>query len=264
MHPRDDLSEYAAGSLPPDQVARVAAHLRSCRECSAEASAWAALTAPGDMPGPGVLLAALRPAPPDRLRWRLPLALLRAQLRLVPLPVWLLAMAATLLVTLLTSHHPALLALMLPIAPALGVAAVAERDPAPVGDVVRAAATSPRTVLVCRILLVLALNAAVVLAVPGVVGTWHGWLGAAAVLPAVALFASVPGGRGVAGAVAAIVWALRPIAEQAGWPLVRAALRSLWEAGPVSASVAAALTVAAVLASGRGEPGRRRGTTSPV
>ena len=100
---RDLLPEYAAGALSETRRAEVAEHLARCAGCRAELAAWEAMANLAvEPPGPEIVRRALlRGSRPDLAtarppaaeagagagagaRWSLPLALPRAQIRLVP------------------------------------------------------------------------------------------------------------------------------------------------------------------------------------
>jgi hypothetical protein len=263
-HPSADLPEFVAGTLHRDHMSTVERHLTGCARCAADAAAWGALSTSAEPPGPHIVAAALRAARvPSRFRWRVPLALARVQLRLVPWLVWVGSAAALVLGEVVSRHRPEAQSLVLPLVLALGIATVADQDRSPVSEVVRATPTSPRAVLLCRALMVTVFDLAV--GVPAA-GDRGGGLGAAAVLAALAMLAAVVRGAETAAVVAVVVWSSRLAADQdliASSP-VRAAVVGLWAAGPWTFAVAFGLAVAAVVAAGRSEPLRGSRPTTPV
>jgi len=274
-HPSADLPEFVAGTLPGDRMSTVERHLAGCARCATDAAAWGALSAGAEPPGPHIVVAALqsRPTPltgalprQSRLhgfRWRVPLPLARAQLRLIPWLVWVSPAAALVLGGVVSRHRPEAQSLVLPLVLALSIATVADQDPAPVSDVVRATPTSPRAVLLCRVLMVAVFD--LVVGLPTAVDRGGG-LGAAAVLAALAMLTAVVRGAETAAVVAVVVWASRLAADQdliAPHP-VRAVVVALWGAGPWTFAVAFGLAVVAVAAAGRSEPVRGSRATTPV
>lgn len=159
------LGEYAAGALSGSTAADVAAHLRSCSQCSAELAQWSAVrqaartALPPVAPERRLLVAVqqqLAPAPspwaPDHL-----LALVWAQAPLVRQQLW--AASALVIglgvVTLLLGHGGAgMLNLLAPMVAAAGIAFIYGPEHDPSLEVALATPTSPRLILLARLTLV--------------------------------------------------------------------------------------------------------------
>jgi anti-sigma factor RsiW len=289
---RELLAEYAAGTLPAGDRERVARHLAGCAECRTELASWAALADRSeDPPGADIVRSALLTSamtglrPVDRtarMRWRLPLDLLRAQIPLMRASFWLACAVVMAVGTLLASRSaPAvahqILTLVAPILAALGIAVVCgpERDPA--FEVCAATPTGPRLVLLARVALVFGYNLVVDLAAAGALRLLGGpardagglaidWLGPMALLSALALLGAVVVGADVAVGIAVTLWVLRLGAN--GWLGVPTGwlspVREAWATSPGTVTAAIVLTAVAGYLAGRGEPLRRRGATHPV
>ncbi|MDY7085418.1 MAG: hypothetical protein SYR96_09960, partial [Actinomycetota bacterium] len=163
------------------------------------------------------------------------------------------------------------LSLVAPLVAAAGVAGTYRAGP----ELIVSLPTSGRLLLLVRLALVfgydlvLATAASVVVAVTGTSGAGSlntlvaAWLGPMALLCSLCLLLAVRFGPDVALGVAVGVWSMRVLATGVllpdGWPA-----RFIVEAWSTSApvlTVSAAVTLAAVIASGRGEPRRGRGAT---
>jgi hypothetical protein len=192
------LAEYAAGSLPDADRARVAAHLAGCAPCRADHAAWRAIAAAGPDPGPPpdparLVRAALtrsaldEPAPglgtswpTRRIRYLASVVLAEARLIRLAVPVAsALVMALGVLLVLVDGMADAapdpvaagdLLALVAPIVAAAGVAGVHRSSRDPAAELLAAVPASGRLLLLVRLALVfgydlvLALGASAVLA----------------------------------------------------------------------------------------------------
>lgn len=291
----DLLPEYAAGSLVPADRARAAEHLAGCPACRAELASWQALAraaAPADPPPPGpelVRAALLRsaltgPSPASRRRPRFVLAVLLAEARLVRMSVLVasalvMAFGAALaaLPTVPSGRPGDVLTLVAPIVAALGIAGVCGPRRDPVFELTATTPTPPRLLLLARVVLVFGYDLALALAATGLL-TLAGaepagmaeligaWLGPMALLSALTLFLAAWIGPEVAMGAALVVWALRVLADSvltsAGG--VFELIRLAWSTGPVTILVVCALTAAAVIVAGRGEPVRRLRATHPA
>lgn len=250
MHPVDDLPEYATGALA-DPV--VAAHVTGCPQCTAEVAGWRALAAVAG-PVPDVVAAVLladRPLVAPGRRWLLPARLAAAQLRLIPLTVWLVCALGMAAAALAAVRVPGSAPLIFPLVLAAGVAAVAE--PGPADELVRATATSPRLVLGVRVALVVAFDVLVAMPVPGLLGA----AGAgAAVLGALALVAAVHRGAGTALVTVAAAWTARLAVPELTAP-VRTLVLASWMGSVWTYAVVCVVVAYAVYAAGRRKPARR-------
>jgi len=292
------LPAYAAGTLPAAERDRVRAHLAGCPRCRADLAAWqviARAAAPaGPAPDPARLVRAVltrsalggRPAhPPRRLRHLAALVPAEARLIRPAVPVastLVMLLGVAIVVVQAAAAAPVgaaqVLALVAPIVAAAGVAGTYRSGRDPAAEIVAATPTSGRLLLLVRIALVagydlvLALAASAGLAAAGAAGTASlnalvgAWLGPMALLSSLSLLIAVRFGPDVALGVAAAVWAVRVLA---GGVLVgddgpaRFIVQAWATTGPVLAA-SAAVTVAAVILAGRGEPGTGRRATHPM
>ncbi|HEY2670634.1 MAG TPA: zf-HC2 domain-containing protein [Rugosimonospora sp.] len=281
------LIEYAAGALPPAQRDEVARHLAGCGACRVELAGWAAMAGPV-APPPGkqavaqaLLRSAMAPSAPLVVagpRWRMPLALVRAQARLVPVSLWIAAVLVMVLGVVVAGHGTqtsagTVMALVAPIVAALCVVVVSGPDRDPALEVCSATLTGPRLPLLARVTLVFGYDLALAVAgsamlwlfgvrAEGLLGLIGAWFGPTALLSSLALLAAVVIGTELAAAAAASLWALR-LAAGAGFGATGwlAPLRDAWVTSPATVVVAAVALLAAGLFAGRGEPVRRRRPT---
>jgi hypothetical protein len=292
---REFLPEYAARTLPAARHDEVTRHLAGCADCRAELAAWQAIAdLPVAPPGPDIVRRALLrgvlatggpaagPAAVRRPRWRLPVALLRAQARLVPALLWVvsalgIAVAAAVAYRNTSSTSGSVLGLVAPVVVALGVAGACAPDRDPAFEVCAAAPTSPRHVLLARLTLVLGYDVVLALAgsgllwllglrTGGLTGLVAAWLGPTALLSSLALLSAVVVGAELAVAAATAVWLLRLAAGGAfgvavGW---LAPLRAVWTTNPATVRAAVILLAVATLLAGRVEPDRRHHATYPT
>lgn len=186
-HVLDLLPLLVNGSLDADDAAQVRRHVQGCTTCEAGLVEWQAIAAatehatePGIQPSPTVLQnvwaaidATQAPAPEvaaqGRPAWRSMIRvaqLVRAQVPLVPGGVWIVSAAAIaagfVLVMLMSAAagvaEHALLGLIIPLVTAVGIAFVYGPENDSGMEVTLATPTSPRLVLMSRILLVFGYN----------------------------------------------------------------------------------------------------------
>ncbi|MER5422487.1 hypothetical protein [Streptosporangium roseum] len=231
-------------------------------------------------PGPEVVRAALMrsalhvveaPAAPRPYRaW----ALLAMEARILHPALWLvsaLVMAACVgFVVAKEDTARLVLALAVPLIAAAGVAGSQGPEQDDAFEVVAVTPTSPRVVMLARMTLVLgydlalALFASVVLSPlgsmdTGVASLITAWLGPMAALAALTLLLSVCWSPAGAMGCALAVWGLYALTST-DIP-VPDGLRHFWTTSPATVGLALALTLAAVIAAGTGEPIRRAHAT---
>ncbi|GAA3758457.1 hypothetical protein GCM10022225_49790 [Plantactinospora mayteni] len=247
-HPSHLLAEFAAGTLPDDRAGRVARHVADCPGCAAELTGWHQVAgAVGDrvaavaVPSPGLLAGVLSRLAPHRAgapgvpRYAAPLGgaatrravrILAAQRRLVDRRVWLVAAVVLAVGTAVAGWAPPgiseqVLAIVVPLVAALGVAGACGSGTDEAGELVAASLTGVRAVLLARLTLVLgAIFGAASVASLGLVwfdaGTplvlFAAWLGPMALLSAVSFALSVLWRPAVGIGVAMVLWVLRLLA----------------------------------------------------
>lgn len=225
------LPLYAAGTLPSGQRPAVAAHLEACPECRADLALW---TAVGEevmaedrrlpAPQPGVLLGALDQVRRERQRVSTPVRLwqlLRAQALLVRGEIWpasaVIIAAGCLLGLSVPQDGPNLLAVVAPLVAAAGVAMIYGPENDPALELALATPTSPRQVLLARLVLVYGYDLALALAGSAVLAAIGGpgyvltelvlsWLGPMTLLSALALSLSVWMGAANGATIAFLLW----------------------------------------------------------
>ncbi|GAA3455008.1 cupin domain-containing protein [Dactylosporangium matsuzakiense] len=281
-HPTDRLAEYAAGAGAPD----IAAHLAGCAACRADLAAWQRLRAAERLdaappPGPELLAGVLRrvraapAAPPvliavprysgpNRPRRLLPVVgqLLAQQARLIRRPVWVLAGLAIAAGTVLAAAVPpgraaGLFGLVVPPVAALIVAAGAG-DSGPADELVRATPTSPRTVLLARLTLLLGstvgagLLATLLLATRdqlGAPGLLLAWFGPLVPLCALSLAVAVAWRPGAGMGLAMAIWMLKLLTRPGLLDArIAGAVATVWQPALPTVAAAVALAAAVVLA----------------
>ncbi|MFI5955693.1 zf-HC2 domain-containing protein [Cryptosporangium sp. NPDC051539] len=309
---KDRLPAYAAGSLSDAERRRVRAHLADCPHCRADLAAWQAIAdaAPpaGTAPDPARMVRSVltrsaieTPAEvrPTR-RFRGLAALLVAEARLirpgVPLASALVIALGVGLALLRTTTGDAtvaaravgagldaggsaglVLALIAPIVAAAGIAGTYRSRSDPAAELIAAAPTSTRLLLLVRLMLVfgcdlvLAVAASAVLAGTGAAETAGvnvlvgAWLGPMVLLSSLSLLIAVRFGPDVALGAAVGLWAVRVLSgtvlTRDGWPA-----RFIVEVWSTNVPVLAAGVIVAVaaMALAAGEPyGSRRATHFP-
>jgi hypothetical protein len=213
-----------------------------------------------------------------RRRYRFSAALLVAQARLLRAPVLVasaLVMALGVLLAVLAGGLAGdVLALVAPVVAAVGISGLygPQRDPA--FEVVAAAPTSQRLILLIRIALVFGYDLALALAASAVMaavvgdtgGLWTlvvAWLGPMALLSALCLVLTVWVGPDVAIGAALTLWSLRVLAGSVFAQVTGLVevVRALWSTSLATGLVTVALVLLAVLLVGRGEPVRHSRAT---
>jgi hypothetical protein len=273
-HPTDRLAECAADAIAPE----VSAHLSGCVTCRTELAAWQRLrdaeradsvivadpalftgvlsrirgSSPGRVP---------RYVPADPSRRLLPLLgqLLAHQGRLIRRPVWILAALALAGGAIVAALAPAgragdLFGLVVPPVAAL-VVAVGAADSGTADELIRATPTSPRTVLLARLTLLLGgtvgagllatllLSTRAQLTAPDLLLAWFGPLVPLSALSlAVAVVWRPAGGMGLAMAI----WMLKLLARPGLLDeRVAGAVAAVWQ--PALPTVLAAVGLAALV-----------------
>lgn len=200
-------------------------------------------------------------------RWERAKGLLFAQARLVPPFLWwvsALVMAAAVGLALAKNEAAELvLALVVPLVTVAGAAGMHDQRQA--FELVAAAPTSPRVVLLARVTLVLGYDLALGLVAsalpygPGVLALMSVWLGPAALLAALGLLLSVWWHPEGAMGVSLALWLLYALGmvQTPGLDVVR----WFWTSEAVTLVLAAASLAAAVISVGKGEPIVRRRAT---
>jgi hypothetical protein len=293
MSCRSKLAEllplYVAGSLGEGERRAVAAHLAACADCRAELAFWqevASAVAAEDgllpAPTPGLVDQALACAPRKRANpfvraW----ALLAAQVPLVRREIWsasALVMALGCLVAILQggSASASVIQAVAPVVAAAGLAMLYGPDSDPGLELALATPTSPRQVLLARLVvvfgydLVLGLAASMgVLAVVPASLLGHlilGWLAPMAFLSTLALVLSMVIGTGNAITVALMLWLGRGLASglrmgtigaqavpEAAFVAALQAYAGLWQSTGLLFALAAALLAVAIALAGQGE-----------
>ncbi|MFG1920393.1 zf-HC2 domain-containing protein [Cryptosporangium sp. NPDC048952] len=292
---KDQLPAYAAGSLPPSERARVDAHLSTCADCRSDLASWhaiAASTPDSAAPEVGRMVRAvlarsaveeptgLAPNRQPRRRLRHLAALMVAEGRLIRLAVPIAsALVMALGVAVVLFQHDLggaaatgaggladlVLALIAPIVAAAGISGTyrSARDPA--AELVAAAPTSDRLLLLVRLTLVfgydlvLATGASAVLAAADAsaaadLNTLVGaWLGPMTLLSALSLLVAVRFGPDVALGVAGGLWAVRVLSTSVladdGW--AARSILAVWSTNAPVLTASATIAAAAVLLSGR-------------
>lgn len=286
-HPTAALAEYAAGVLGTRERTTVETHLIACSSCRTALVGWTAVAAATGTPmeappsAPSVVRAALTraalapQAPPVRRRGvRFAAELLRAELRLVRLSVWvasILVMACAVAAAAGGRGTGAtVLSLVAPLIAVAGVAGVYGPEREPPFEALAITSTSPRLVLLARVTLVFGYDLALAVAVSavvrlvatevGLVDLIIAWLGPMTLLLALSLVLAMWIGPNVSLGVAAALWMLRVatvgIPElSGGWLAAR--MQEVWATSPGTVAVTLALAATALALSRR--PGRPRG-----
>lgn len=289
-HPTAALPAYVNGTLGRGDRAEVAAHLAACPACRAELADWQAVAgataalaravgAPGDdllakveaqpparLPAPAAV-ASLRPVvAPGRWPVRRLTALVRGQVPLIRRGLWLASPLVFLVGTAVALAAPSatnaglVLSLLAPVVAAVGVALVYGPENDPGLEIALSTPTSPRAVLLARLVLVLGYDLAlallantVVAAVDPQLAFWplvSSWLAPMLLLSSLSLLLSLVAGTVPAVSVALTLWALRLLSSAGGrGDGLGAPARWVWDvgmSGPLAWPLAATLALAAL------------------
>lgn len=283
------LPLYAAGSLGEEERRAVATHLPACADCRTELAFWqevASAVAAEDRllpaPSPNLVDRALasaqrRRANPFVRAW----GLLAAQVPLVRHEIWsasALVMGLGCLVAILQggSASASIIQAVAPVVAAAGLAMLYGPESDPGLELALATPTSPRQVLLARLVVVfgydLVLGLAASLGVLAVVPASLlgqlilGWLAPMAFLSALALVLSMVIGTGNAITAALMLWLARglasglrtgrmgaPVALEAVFVAALQAYVGLWHRTGLLFALAAALVAVAIVLAGQGE-----------
>lgn len=274
------LIAHAVGSLSAREDAEVVKLIDSCEGCASEAAAWQVIAlgtraaSARLQPSSESLAGLLERVAGNRCGRRVVItgqlghawAVVAGQVPLVRRGIWaasvlMLALGAAIAI----SRHDrggAVLALIAPVAAALGVSLIYGPEVDPGAEIEAASPTSSRLILLARLSLVGGFNLCVALAATGVVaifgsasGFWSlvsAWFGPFALLSAVSLLLSVWKGP-IAGSVAALtLWGLGVLARAGDAGLLSAgqasALEQLWSTSAAVLIAAGLLVACAVFA----------------
>jgi hypothetical protein len=283
-HPTNALPDLVAGRLPEATSAEVRHHLDSCTACSVELASWRAIAAAARAraSSPSLDLAdriagriaaeqrTVRPGFRARARWLA--AFVRGQVPIVRREIWsasaliLVIGAAISLVPARGSAPGSALALLAPLAAALGIALIYGHENDPALELALATPTSPRLVVLARLTLVLgwdlalALGASVAVVLStgrpdGLAGLVGLWLGPMLLLGCLSLSLSVLIGTTPALGVAGFIWLMRAaeLADLAnpqrfGSPGAGLSqiLGILWQTSPLTLALAAVTVLVAL------------------
>ncbi len=295
-HPLDQLPEFISGRLASDEAAAVRSHLDRCSTCADELAAWRkvagitqelfgaeALPAPVGLPAAvadAVRTAArrdgsLRRKPlGERLRWLIDFV--GAQLPLVRRDIWpasaiLMAIGgAVSILALRGGGVPGMaLSLFAPLAAAVGVAQIYGQENDPAFEIALATPTSPRLVLLARLVLVLAWDLALAVVASVILALLDGpavflplvslWLGPMLLLGCLALLLSLFVHSSLAITAAAVLWLLRAIDVLDGPHLRELAglsglMDAVWQTSPFVVAAALLLLAASLAVAPSREP----------
>jgi hypothetical protein len=302
-HVADLLPDYINATLSATERERVRMHLAACAACRDELALWQGIAgatrerlatlaveppslalldgvwAQIDAPAPIYRRAPEGAAYIARATWRhatYAWQVLRAQAPLVPRGIWLLSAAAIALTFFVVSLWPGkeipptLLRIVLPLVTAAGIAFIYGPEQDPSLELALATPTSPRLVLLCRLVLVVGYNVALALGVTLLLVLVRGapfallasvWIGPMLLLAGLSLLLSVTVSTmaGVASAIGLVL--LRLFTSTLGalggrvsldtWQLGH--LDALWQTTPALLALALVLYIAAVLLVSRRE-----------
>ncbi|MHB1415529.1 MAG: zf-HC2 domain-containing protein [Chloroflexota bacterium] len=248
----DLLPFYAAGTLADEERWAVERHLAECDECREELALWTGVgasvvgaDAAVPAPSPAVLEATLRRLDQEQpsllsRAWQL----LQAQVPLVRREIWLasaMVLGLGYVVAILVGQDgraSGVIGVLAPLVAAAGVAMIygAENDPAL--ELTMATPTSPRQVLLARLVLVFGYDLALsLLATVGLVAVLPvaplgtiilGWLGPMTFLSALALVLSLAIGTGSAITIALVLWMARWLGRGFDAPTTTGAMAPEW------------------------------------
>lgn len=296
-HPLDLLPEFVAGRLSPTELDRVRRHLDGCSECRLELRAWQKTSSavrqryePAAVAVPEHLAALVagrvadeaaarksRQALPLRRRLTWLVQLVTSQVPLVRREIWpasTVVMAIGAAVSLTTAGRVGgipgtALALLAPLAAALGIAMIYGEDNDPALELALASPTSPRLIVLARLVLVLTWDLGLAIAASLALAIVNGpavfvplvslWLGPMLLLGCLALFLSLFIHSSLAIAAASVLWVARAL-EVAGPARLHdlggfsAVLDAVWQTSPLTVTAALLLLCVAVALVPRREP----------
>ncbi len=295
-HPLDLLPDFVNGRLGADEARDVRSHLDSCAECRTELRGWqevaeaAQAFSPRSVSLPSGLAsrvadavaresadAALAPRPglAARLRWLG--HFVGAQGPLVRREIWpastvvmLIGAAISLIEDGGGSGVPgAALSLLAPLAAAIGIAMIYGQENDPALELTLATPTSPRLVVVARLVVVLAWDLGLALAASAILAILDGpavfmpvvstWLGPMLLLGCLALLLSLFVHSSLAIGGSMVLWLARAVAAT-GEPHVgnlgglTDVLNAAWQTSPLTLGLALLLLAAAVFLTPYREP----------
>ncbi len=286
QHPVELLPDLAAGR-PVERQSEIARHVATCDSCGLELKAWQQLAeAARDEADsqaatiPSGLAAAIADRVADeakasigyggfiaRLAWLG--RFIAAQVPLVRREIWpasAVIMAIGAGISLLGTGGSApgsALSLFAPLAAAVGIALIYGQENDPALELALATPTSPRIVVVARLVVVVAWDLALALVASLLLALADGpavflplvslWLGPMLVLGCLTLLLSLVTGSGAAIGIAAVIWTLRAYelanpANLDGLPPLTTLLDAIWQTTPLTLTAAALLLIVAVVA----------------
>ena len=296
-HPLDLLPGFVAGRLELAESDRVRRHLDGCSRCRLELRAWQETSAAARQRyGPAAVTVTERlaelvvgrvaeEAATRRSRQVLPLRhrltwlvqLVASQVPLVRREIWpasTVVMAIGAAVSLTTAGRVGAtpgtaLALLAPLAAALGIAMIYGEENDPALELALASPTSPRLIVLARLVLVLAWDLGLAIAASLALSVANGpavfvplvslWLGPMLLLGCLALFLSLFIHSSLAIAAASILWVARAL-EVAGPTQLRdlggftGVLDAIWTTSPLTVTFALLLLCATMAFVPRREP----------
>ncbi len=280
-HPLDDLPALVAGRLPPADAERVRRHLDDCAACALELAAWRSVAgavvdrASVEGPSPATfdaIVDRIGPATPgrsvhQRVRWLVELVARQAPLvrsEIWPASTVVVAIGAVVSLMMSARTTPGTaLALFAPLAAGIGIALIYGQQNDPSLELARATPTSPRLVVVARLVLVLAWDLALAVAASLLLAWVHGpqvaipliglWLGPMLLLGCLSLVLSLAVGTTPAISVAAVLWVVRALELGGGThpgpgvaelaPLID----TIWQTSPLTLGLSACALALALL-----------------
>lgn len=272
---------YVNGTLDVRDTEHVRLHLVRCAACRRELASWEAFrdvtrdaTARATAPSPAVFTRILAeidtaptPATSAQRSARPPVArematllhVLLRQPRLIHRGIWVASTIAMLVTTVYAAalwapHGPSALAIFLPAIAAGGMAFLYGPEADPALEVTLATPTSPRVMLLCRVVLLLGYDLALAFAATALVTMLHGeppatlittWLGPLALLSASSLLISLMFGPIIAATGAFAVWLAQFFQLDATYA-VRLTSAPFWQTNLLTLTLAAFILFLAV------------------
>ena len=279
------LPFYAAGTLSDDGMCAVEAHLSQCAECQSELALWREIGGAVVLearslpePSPTVLSRVLAQTRQRQVSlWEQAWQLLCSQAPLVRREIWLtsaLVMGLGYVIALLSGNAAGVVEAIAPLVAVAGVAMIYGPENDPGLELALATPTSPRQVLLARLVLVFSYDLALSLVATGGLlmlvpvdllgGVIVNWLGPMALLSSLALLLSLCLGTGNAVAISFVLWLSRfvvkdliqppfPGGVDAGSAWLAVTYEGLWTNTALLAALAAVLVLASIWVVGRQE-----------